>query len=200
MLQRLLAERFGLAAHREVRSMDGYELVVGPEGVKMREVEPIDELHKEFPPDPALNGRARRDATTETPEGAVRTISTPRGFRTVTSRTSYERTVVPGGGGIIDAARMTMTELVPWLWENLDRPVVDKTGLPGVYEFKIELPRDARGDRVFQSLGVNTTALPPSGGPSTMKAVEELGLKLERRQLPIEVIVVDKIAREPTAN
>src|SRR5688572_21074126 len=33
MLQRLLAERFGMVVHRETRQMDGYELVVGPDGI-----------------------------------------------------------------------------------------------------------------------------------------------------------------------
>jgi len=54
MLQQLLAERFGLVVHRESRPMDAYELVVGANGTTMREVEPVDELRKEFPPDPAL--------------------------------------------------------------------------------------------------------------------------------------------------
>ena len=51
MLQRLLADRFGLVVHREVRQMDRYELLVGADGIKMREVEPADELQKEFPPE-----------------------------------------------------------------------------------------------------------------------------------------------------
>jgi uncharacterized protein (TIGR03435 family) len=54
MLQQLLTERFGLVTHRESRPMDAYELVVGVNGTTMREVDPVDELKKEFPPDPAL--------------------------------------------------------------------------------------------------------------------------------------------------
>jgi len=35
---------------------------------------------------------------------------------------------------------------------------------------------------------------------STAKAVEGLGLRLERRRSPIDVLVVDKIERTPTDN
>ena len=50
MLQRLLAERFGLVMHREVRQTDGYELLVGPDGIKMREVEPWTNCRRSFRP------------------------------------------------------------------------------------------------------------------------------------------------------
>jgi hypothetical protein len=49
MLQRLLAERFRLVVHREPRPMEVHELVVGPGGDKMREVEAASELDKSFP-------------------------------------------------------------------------------------------------------------------------------------------------------
>jgi uncharacterized protein (TIGR03435 family) len=52
MLRTLLAQRFGLVTHTEPRLVKAYELVVGNEGMKMREVEPVDELTKVFPPDP----------------------------------------------------------------------------------------------------------------------------------------------------
>ena len=85
MLQRLLAERFGMVVHRETRQMDGYELVVGPDGIKMREVEPVNDLKTEFPPQMDRNGRPPSDITRETPDGTLRTISIPGGTRRITS-------------------------------------------------------------------------------------------------------------------
>lgn len=40
----------------------------------------------------------------------------------------------------------------------------------------------------------------PAGGVSVFKERERLGLKLEQRRIPVEVIVVDRISRTPTAN
>jgi uncharacterized protein (TIGR03435 family) len=141
MLQRLLTERFGLVAHREPRPMDAYELTIGAGGTKMREVKPVNDLKKEFPPDPAAKG-TRIDRTEETPHGSVRTITYPTGNKivTITTRTMYERSGSPSGA-IINATRMTMAELVMLLEESFLQPVVDNTGLKGVYQFTFELPQ-----------------------------------------------------------
>jgi len=210
MLQRLLAERFGLVVHREVRQTDGYELLVGPDGIKMREVAPLDELQKEFPPQFSSAGRRLSDTTTQTPDGTVRRIAIPGGgFIQVTSRTLWERSNVlePGARGThpkINATRMTMAELVPFLWETVDAPVVDKTGLTGVYQFTLELPRGTITERLAreltQRLGATASSSTPSGALSAVKAIESLGLKIERRRVPVEVVVVDKMSRTPTEN
>ena len=205
MLQRLLSERFSLVVRREVRQRDGYELVVAPGGAKMREVEPVDELLKEFPPQFSSTGRQLNDRTVETPAGRVRTVSTPRGFIRITSRTMYERVLVLNGGPIFNATRMTMAELTPYLWETMDAPVVDKTGLDGVYQFTLALPRSAMIQRlVLQTAslrrGANLTGNDAAPEAAAFKALEGLGLRLERRRVPVDFVVVDKISRTPTEN
>jgi uncharacterized protein (TIGR03435 family) len=206
MLQTLLTERFGLAIHRESRPMDAYELVTGPDGMKMREVEPVDDLKRQFPVDPS---RTPRDTTQETTMGQVRTISIPRGLRRITSRTMYERTISPSGTLIVNATRMNMVEFVSVLQGNLGTlPVVDNTGLTGLYQFTIELPNDAgaavlaAGAAAFRATQGGSAGVEAGdrrlGIPA--KALEGLGLKLERRRVPIEVVVVDKISRTPTEN
>ena len=204
MLQRLLAERFGLVVHREVRQVDGYELLVGPDGIKMREVEPVDELQKEFPPQFSSNGRQLSDRTEDTPQGKIRTISTRGGFIRITSSTMYERTVVVNEGATVNATRMTMAELTPLLWETFDGPVVDRTGLTGVYQFTLNLPRGAMGERLMRQtmerLGARASSSTPADTVPAVKAIESLGLKIERRRVPVEVVVVDKISRTPTEN
>jgi uncharacterized protein (TIGR03435 family) len=119
----------------------------------------------------------------------------------------YERNVILGGegGSVFNAARMTMAELVPFLWETMDAPVVDKTGLTGVYQFTLTLPRGAMGERHIRELasgrlGASLSSAAPTGGLSALKAIESLGLKLERRRVPLEVVVVDQISRTPTEN
>ena len=76
---------------------------------------------------------------------------------------------------------------------DIDIPVVDQTGLSGAFEFKLDwvpvsrAPADAAAD------------LP--NGPTLFDAVEnQLGLKLERRMLPLPVTVVDALERVPIEN
>ena len=71
---------------------------------------------------------------------------------------------------------------------GLDRPVVDMTGLTGVYTIDLHW----------------TPPEPPSNGtadPAILSAVEaNLGLRLEKRTLPFNVLVVDHVEKKPSAN
>ena len=203
MLQTLLVERFGLVSHIEPRPVDLYELVVGKNGITMREVEVVDDLDKTFPRE-APASITNADVTWETPEGPVRSMFVPFGTRTITARTMYEKTTTDRRTTKIDATRMTMAELATALTSNVDRPVLDKTGLTGVYQFTIELPPDATAVRMLRSIGISSTVqgtpLSEPTGVSVFKAVEGLGLKLEERRVPIPVLVVDRIERSPIEN
>jgi uncharacterized protein (TIGR03435 family) len=213
MLQRLLAERFHLVVHREPRPMEVYELVVGPGGHKMREVDPVDELDKTFSVSKAaeqfreqFGTAAALDSVQDTPDGPVRTvIGDDLGRTTLTSRTMYKLTLNMDRLGrrtqTLDATRITMTELAAVLMDVTGQPVLDKTGLRGMYQFGgVELPINAA------VLKLAREAIARAGGTfeapyvSEAKAIEGLGLRLERRRSPIDVIVVDSIDRTPTAN
>jgi uncharacterized protein (TIGR03435 family) len=69
-----------------------------------------------------------------------------------------------------------------------DAPVVDVTGLTGVYDFKLEwiTAVEARNG---------------NPGPSMIDAIQnQLGLKMERKREAVETLVIDKIDRKPTEN
>jgi uncharacterized protein (TIGR03435 family) len=207
MLQTLLEERLGLVTHLEARPMDAYELVVAPGGVKMKEVEALNELDKDLPPDPSTGVPQREIYSRDTPDGIVRMFQVlGGGFTRMTSRTLYERRTVHNEGSIITAARMSVAELVTELETNLDMPVVDRTGLAGLYMFTLRLPYDAALMRldamILARLGQHAGAagVVPGGSVSLSRELDRLGLKLEKRRVPIDVIVVDKISRTPTAN
>ena len=107
---------------------------------------------------------------------------------------------VPGeaapGQRRVECKHVTAGFLADYLQELAPRdftvPVVDQTGLTGVYDFKLEWMPRARPS------AADGAAPDPSveAGPSIFDAVEvQLGLKLESRKLPLPVIVVDHIER-----
>ena len=202
MLQRLLSERFGLVTHREPRIMEAYALLADPSGIKMRRVEAVDELEKQFQ-DSRVTSTAT-DVLSETVDGPVRTITAPGFTRTITNRTTYERRLTERIGQVIDATRMTMSELTPILEATIDQPVLDKTGLTDLYQFRLELPQSQRTVRMLLAEGVTKTS---QGFPLVelrpeewSKIVEPLGLRLERTRAPMEFVIVDDMKRTPTPN
>jgi uncharacterized protein (TIGR03435 family) len=204
MLHTLLIERFGLVTHAEARTMDAYQLLVGASGINMREVEAVNELDTKFD-DVVTTSSGAADRTSQTADGPVRTMNTRGALRRITSRTMYERTTGGGSAGTtITATRMTMPELASILTPNIGEPVVDRTGLKGIYQFTIKLPRD-EADReairaLLSSFGRTSSEDWPPGTTATREAVEGLGLKLERRRIPIDVVVIDSLRRQPTEN
>ena len=74
----------------------------------------------------------------------------------------------------------TMKQLAAWLSTQVDRKVVDKTGLRGGYDFTAEW---ANGGANPQSSD--------TGAPGVFTALRAFGLKLEPRKLPFEVLVID---------
>ena len=97
--------------------------------------------------------------------------------------------LVPGNGGqTLNFYGATMVSLAQVLSNFAGRPVEDKTGLAGRYDFTFE--------RV-QPSGQDTAG---DAGPSIFTAVQEqLGLRLEPAKGQVETLVVDRLER-PSAN
>jgi uncharacterized protein (TIGR03435 family) len=75
----------------------------------------------------------------------------------------------------------------------MDRPIVDETGLTGVYDIKIAFTREEPGD-------LGTTQLADTAAPNLLDALQQqLGLKLERKKTTVDVIVIDH-AEPPSPN
>jgi uncharacterized protein (TIGR03435 family) len=185
------------------RLTDVYELVVGSGGIRMLEVQAVNELDKKFETNSSLAG-ALGDRVLDEIDGPVRVTNTPRGLRTTTERSTYERIYTGRRTWQIDAARITMAEFASLLTANVARPVFDRTKLTGLYQFQIELPLDAAYVSVVAPLGITRTAdgqpLNDPTGVSAVKAVEQLGLRLEPRRIPLDTIVVDSLNKAPTEN
>lgn len=83
-----------------------------------------------------------------------------------------------------------LARLVDLVSSQLGAPVKDATGLAGTYDIAL-----------FWSIWPPSADPAGSGGPGLPEALEEqLGLKLERRKGPGEVLVVDHAEEVPTAN
>jgi uncharacterized protein (TIGR03435 family) len=101
----------------------------------------------------------------------------------------------PGhAGGITLTGRdCAMSDLVRLLQQQLDQPVVDATGLDGVYDFDF----DFMPDQMAASTNATQTDPPP---PNLVNALQqELGLKLSPAKESVDVVVVDRLER-PSPN
>ena len=145
MLQTLLAERFKLKIHQEVKDLPGYALVIAPGGPKIHRV-----------------------------EAATRIRRLQRGF--------------------IVGSSVPLMQVVEFLKGDLQRPVQDLTGLTGNYEIHLTWTPVT----TVPVRGENTTTAPDDQAPSIFTAVQEqLGLKLESRRVPTNMVYVDHVERVP---
>ncbi len=109
------------------------------------------------------------------------------------------------GRGEVTGQGLPMTALAKLLTTQLGRTVVDKTGLTGKYDFKLQWTPDESEGAMFKGPGTGPqgTASPPASdtsGPSIFTAIQEqLGLKLESQKGPVEVLVIDRVEK-PSEN
>jgi uncharacterized protein (TIGR03435 family) len=88
---------------------------------------------------------------------------------------------------------------------GIDLPVVDRTGLEGVWDFEFDMGL-SQGRNEGKGGGGDAAGgheSPPAAGldngPTIFMALDEIGLKLEQRKLPMPVMVVDRVGK-PTGN
>ena len=85
----------------------------------------------------------------------------------------------------MSATNLTMAGLASWLAREMDRPVIDHTGIDGDFDVKLEWSPEQ---------------ISASSGPSIFTALQEqLGLRLESGKGPVEMIVIDSIEK-PSEN
>ncbi len=99
-----------------------------------------------------------------------------------------------GGRGRLQGMAAPTEMLVQTLSNALGRPVVDKTGLAGKYDFVLEWTPD------LGTAGLDGANSPLPSGPTIFTALQEqLGLRLESQKGPVENIVIDR-AEKPSEN
>jgi uncharacterized protein (TIGR03435 family) len=170
MMQSLLEERFQLKLRREIREVPVYFMTVARDGLK---VQPTKEGTCN-PVDPTDLSQSY-----DSPSGGKPWCTLPRNTRTAHSKIFdvpgvrldvFFKIVVPG------------------------RPVIDRTGLTGAYDVRLEVE-----DTIPGSPRPDGAAADPPGTSIVTTIRKQLGLELTPGKGPHEFLVVDRIER-PSAN
>jgi bla regulator protein blaR1 len=169
MLQTVLAERFKLKVHRELKETPVYALVIAKSGFKLKEADPK---------------------------------------ASVFSKIYYMRNyplkwndfvVGSGNPGLhLSSHGIPVSRLVGELNWELDRFVLDKTGLTGNYDIDLKWIRPRLQGAPTEEAGGSLVSADP--GPTIFSALEEqLGLKLDAIKAPMDAIVIDHVEK-PSEN
>ena len=108
------------------------------------------------------------------------------------------------GRGLLKGEGVPIALLVRHLsQQRLGRPVLDKSGLTGKYDFTLQWTPEENRAPMFKGTrdgGQGPDSPPDSSGPSIFTAIQEqLGLRLESQKGPVEVLVIDHVER-PSEN
>jgi uncharacterized protein (TIGR03435 family) len=200
MLQNLLLDRFKIKLHHETKEFPFYELSVAKNGPKLKASVADANVNPNDPPPLPGPLPKSKDGFPQLPPGrkGLFIMLRPNGFH-------------------LAAMVQSMSEFSDVLAEQLGGAVVDKTGLSGTFEFTLDF---APEPDFFQRNGLNPPPPPPGGNgpaagptpgptaagdpaetPNILTAVQDqLGLKLEKKKGPLDVIVIDQVEKTPTEN
>ena len=191
MLQALLADRFEVKLHTEKKEYPIFALVLAKGPPKLKELQPD------------LN----EDKVNDEPVGMANVATIAAVGNGVSVQYARGASITVGNN------RIEVTKLPLWVFcRNLerysDRQIIDMTGLTGAYSFVVEvMPEDyvAMMMRSAVLRGANLPAEAPklldTSPPSAIgDALEQVGLKLEQRRAPLDILVIDSALKTPTAN
>ena len=131
----------------------------------------------------------------ETREWPEYTLVVARGGARLKEPDSGVGNGINSGCGVMKGTRTTMSNLAMVLSRQMERPVLDRTGLSGLYDFEMNYtPDNGCGSRQPDGGTANSETL--TDRPSIFTAIQEqLGLKLESIKGPVEVIVIDSVEK-----
>ena len=173
MLRNLLETRFRMSLHREEKVLPVYALLTAKNGPKIRPL-------AEAAATPAEPGEAQI-ATVKQAEGrdGFPVLSMPSPGLIVETKNASAR---------ITGKAVSMSKFADMLSSRIGRPVLDATGLTGNFTFQLYFTPD----------GPNAA---DGTEPNIFSAVQEqLGLRLEARKAPVELLVIDHAAKVPAEN
>jgi len=186
MFQGLLADRFELKTHRDSKVFPVYAIVVGRGGAKLQE-------HAANDDEKIVAGTVNVEATGSS-NGVAIDVGGGSMFTLANNR--------------VEITKATMAQVASTLTRVVDRPIIDATGLSGIYDLTLELtPEDYSATLIRSAVNAGVT-LPPqalrvldsASGDAFSAPLQKYGLTLDSRRSPLDVIVVDSMRKTPTEN
>lgn len=181
MAQSLLEDRFQLKVHREKRELPVYKLLVAKGGLKMKPSADQTLPHRDdeddqpnAPFDPSAPPARGETVITYTPSGEMVLAGTA--------------TPISPNPAIHRPHALPPRSFTTVLEGNVGRPVIDKTNLKGLFDFRLQFSREPLSGN------------PDGAGISIITALQEqLGLRLESAKGPVEVLMIDSV-QKPSEN
>jgi uncharacterized protein (TIGR03435 family) len=190
MLLNVLKDRFQLVTHPEIRELPVFNLVIarkdgrlGPD-LKRTSADCVARVEERIA---AAKAAAGRGGPPPLPPLGDPNGPPPCGFQRM-------------GPGLSAGTGRSIADLVPVLADLVSRPVIDNTGLTGLYDFTLKFAPESAGSpgilRLLSPGSPPPAAASDGNSPSLAAGLQEqLGLKLESARGPIEVVVIDKFER-----
>jgi uncharacterized protein (TIGR03435 family) len=182
MLRNLLAERFKMELHHEIRNLPIYELTVAKGGLRLRATsgpatsaaEPRPFKQGDLPQAPAgrwgLVPRACAKSDTPAPCGPAQVLGNAQG----------------------------MADIAEMVTSLLGRLAVDKTAVKGAYDYTLDFAPGSINIPIAEAGGAPA---PEDSYPDFIVAMErQMGIKIDGKTGPADVIVIDHAQRTPTGN
>jgi uncharacterized protein (TIGR03435 family) len=187
MIQSLLEERFRIKLHREKKELPVYALTIGKPPLKIQE----------SAPDPAAPV-ASKGTSNVTASGSAAGVAVDLG------NGSY----YTFNNGKFEVKKVTLEMLARQLERYVDRPILDMTDLKGTYDLNIVVTSEDYQTMMIHAAVNAGMLLPPqvlqlldnSSVASLMDGLQQLGLKMDARKAPLDVLVIDQISKTPTEN
>jgi uncharacterized protein (TIGR03435 family) len=211
MVQSMLEDRFQLKSHMETRELPIYNLVIGKDGPKIKKSE--DQTPSPFaaagPPQPCGPAPAAPPPPLPPPPAPGQPFDFSR-----LPRGAMVMMMNPTTGMTMQASGVPLTNLVGMLQQQAGRPIIDKTDLKGLFDFKLNFlpenqPNFGPGPPGGLGPGPGPATIGPAPAPTTAAAdpipsvftaiQEQLGLRLESAKGPVEVLVIESV-QKPTEN
>jgi uncharacterized protein (TIGR03435 family) len=196
MLRNMLAERFQMAIRKETKELPMYSLVLAKNGSKMKESATV---------------TSEKDGDTLPLPMPSQPKTGPDGFPVIPVQRGLFQIMMPGRARMV-AQQQTMQEFVERLTNVMGRPVSDATGLKEKYDFTLTYSPEGLNYPMPPPILPGGTGGASAGGPAPAPSDAEplldifgavqsqLGLRLEAKKGPVDMIVVDHGEKTPTEN